>query len=370
MSKNKHFNFNVSTLIGSKNWVLKKLQKEFVVESPYQSKWRKTVWINIGISLLAKFDTIRSKGLLKNIAHYPPPIFIVGHWRSGTTYLHNLICTDSRAGYPTTFQTVFPNNLFAFQRIIKWVMKIFLPDKRPGDGLPLRVDQPQEEEFALGNEIDYCFYYWTYFPKKAAYFRDAHFSTDKIPTQTAHQWKENYTRFVKRSLLNTNGSTFVSKNPPNTGRIKWLLELYPAAKFIFIHRNPYEVYYSTKKFFKGVIPPIQFQDMDEVLFDEHILESYTALHKAYFEQRGLIPAENLIELSYENLIANPLLVMENVAQQFHFPDIEKVKAKLVSKIDQSQQHKVDSYLQDSKIIEKINTRWEATFTRLGYTKRV
>ena len=31
------------------------------------------------------------------------PIFIIGHWRSGTTHLHNLLCQDSQMAYVTTY---------------------------------------------------------------------------------------------------------------------------------------------------------------------------------------------------------------------------------------------------------------------------
>src|SRR5205085_219832 len=31
-----------------------------------------------------------------------PPIFILGHWRTGTTLLHELMICDERFGYPTT----------------------------------------------------------------------------------------------------------------------------------------------------------------------------------------------------------------------------------------------------------------------------
>ncbi|HVA85305.1 MAG TPA: sulfotransferase, partial [Candidatus Saccharimonadales bacterium] len=36
------------------------------------------------------------------------PIFIIGHWRSGTTLLHELLALDDRFGYPTTYQCFAP----------------------------------------------------------------------------------------------------------------------------------------------------------------------------------------------------------------------------------------------------------------------
>ena len=45
---------------------------------------------------------------IKSIPISKEPIFILGHWRTGSTYLHNLMTQDPRYGYPTTLQTVIP----------------------------------------------------------------------------------------------------------------------------------------------------------------------------------------------------------------------------------------------------------------------
>src|SRR5436190_15005136 len=37
------------------------------------------------------------------------PIFILGHWRSGTTLLHELLVLDQRHGFPTTYECLAPN---------------------------------------------------------------------------------------------------------------------------------------------------------------------------------------------------------------------------------------------------------------------
>ena len=39
-----------------------------------------------------------------------PPIFIVGHWRTGTTLLHEFLILDPRHGYPTTYECLEPNH--------------------------------------------------------------------------------------------------------------------------------------------------------------------------------------------------------------------------------------------------------------------
>lgn len=78
------------------------------------------------------------------------PLFILGHWRSGTTLLHNLLTLDPAAGYVTTYHAVFPNNLKSAW-LFGTFMRIFMPRHRPGDQLELAVHLPQEDEYALSN---------------------------------------------------------------------------------------------------------------------------------------------------------------------------------------------------------------------------
>ena len=65
---------------------------------------------------------------LKKASFQKPPLFILGHWRSGTTLLHNMLCTDPEASFVTTYQGVFPNNL-ASKAVFKTFMRKFMPNK-------------------------------------------------------------------------------------------------------------------------------------------------------------------------------------------------------------------------------------------------
>ena len=37
-----------------------------------------------------------------------PPIFVIGHWRCGTTLLHRLLVRDERFAFPTTYDCFAP----------------------------------------------------------------------------------------------------------------------------------------------------------------------------------------------------------------------------------------------------------------------
>lgn len=36
----------------------------------------------------------------------PSPVFVLGHWRSGTTFLHNLLAYDPRWAFPTLYEVL------------------------------------------------------------------------------------------------------------------------------------------------------------------------------------------------------------------------------------------------------------------------
>ena len=95
-----------------------------------------------------------------------PPVFIIGHWRSGTTHLHNILCQDAKMGYTTTFQSVFPDTLYSRigRPLFEGFAKLLIPGTRKGDNVVLGTELPQEEEFALGDKIPLCYYYcWMFY---------------------------------------------------------------------------------------------------------------------------------------------------------------------------------------------------------------
>ena len=60
--------------------------------------------------LLSTLAPLQNGRYEKRLASQPlehDPVFILGHWRSGTTFVHNVFSCDKHFGYNTTYQTVF-----------------------------------------------------------------------------------------------------------------------------------------------------------------------------------------------------------------------------------------------------------------------
>ena len=50
------------------------------------------------------------------------PIFVIGHWRSGTTLLHELLILDPRHTYPDTFACFAPNHFSGVRMVVSAVV--------------------------------------------------------------------------------------------------------------------------------------------------------------------------------------------------------------------------------------------------------
>ena len=88
----------------------------------------------------------------KQIAAYimpNDPVFIIGHWRTGSTYLHQLMNLDENLSAPSLFQTAQPNGFKVSYRYFRPLMKMVLGKTRPFDQIKNSMDEPQEDEFGL-----------------------------------------------------------------------------------------------------------------------------------------------------------------------------------------------------------------------------
>ncbi len=360
------FKWEVSSLAGARLEVFRMLGKHYSVEEPFKKKWKKSKRVAIIMNGLAFFDRIRFYFLQRRIKKIEDPIFVIGHWRSGTTLLHNVLCDITDASYCTTYQNAFPNNLFAFYHIIRPAVQHYMPDRRPADQVELHTLLPQEEEFAIGNEIPYCFYYWMFFPKNILELSDQFLTAKKATAREKERWKKNYVRFIKRCLLRTKGKRFVSKNPPNTARIEMLLELFPNAKFIFLHRNPYDTASSSFRFFKGVLPAQQHQRVDSVKLEQDLVEIYKQLHQSYIDHRNLIPVNNLVEISFDEFVSKPLQECEKILEKFGIE--AEVTEDIRSKYHQDD-HEIKAYHHSDELINLVNDHLSDYIAEYNYERQ-
>lgn len=310
-------------------------------------------------------DYIIFRNKLRNLQMKKPPLFIIGHWRSGTTLLHNLLCQDPSAGYLTTYHSLFPHNM-ASKLIFKTFMKRNMPDKRPSDNVELNIAYPQEDEFAMLNSLDYSFYAFFTYPANYKRFYEEGILHKNLTPKEKEKWFRTYDKLLKKAIINTNGERIIIKNPVNTARIKQLLKLYPDARFLYIYRNPYTIFLSTRLFFQKLLPTLVFQEINNELIEKAIFDIYIRLLDDYQEQKSLIPPENLLELRYEDFEPKPLEKIEKIYTLLlkeNFLPVEKYFRKYFKT---QKNYKKNNYMADQQTIDRIYKHWEKYIKLYNY----
>lgn len=346
----------VSTLLGStfKNYI--KILNQGRVAPKFYFKIFLTTLVVLIATPFHLWEKIFFHKKLKDFKFEKPPLFILGHWRSGTTLLHNMLTKDPSVSYMTTYQAVFPNNLTS-KWIFRTFMKINMPAKRPSDGVALNINFPQEDEFSFSNSYWNAYYNFFYFPEKYKEFYEKSVHHKNLSKKEIELWFSSYDKLVKKALINTEGKRVIFKNPVNTARIDKILKLYPDAKFLYIYRNPFTVFYSTRRFFRQLYPTLWLHKVDNKFIDEMIFDIYLRLLDDYYMHKSLIPAENLMELRFEEFEQNPVKEMEKIYSNLLNEDFIKVKHYFSDYLKTQKSHKKNKYLVEEDEIESIRKHW-------------
>lgn len=356
----------VNTLVGADWQTFKGITGKQNIEKGYKTKYQLTKAVCRLLSTLKPIQDRRYNKRLKNTEINMEPVFILGHWRSGTTFVHNVLAHDKHFGYTTTYQTVFPHMMMWGQPFFKKTMAWLMPDKRPTDNMELNVDLPQEEEFALSNMMPCSYYNFWFLPKNMLEYCDR-FLTMKKATPEEHQtFKDTFLKLIKISLWNTKGTQFLSKNPPHTGKVKEILEMFPNAKFIYLIRNPYTVFESTRSFFNNTILPLQLQKISPEEMENNILEVYTRLYHTYEEEKKYIPAGNLIEIKFEDFEADALGTTEKIYRTLNIPGFETAKPAITAYLDKKKGYKKNAYKYEPRTVELVEKHWDFALKQWDY----
>lgn len=312
------------------------------------------------------WETWYFKRKIKHFKFKKPPLFILGHWRSGTTFLHNILCQDPNAAYLTTYHSVFPNNLTS-KWLFKTFMRICMPNKRPSDNVELNINYPQEDEFAFANCQPNAYYNFFYFPKAYNTFFPKATNPYSLSQKEKKQWFTSYRKIVIKAIINTKGERAIIKNPVNTARIKAILELWPDAKFVYIYRNPVTVFNSTQLFFNQLFPTLWLHKIDKKSIDEMILNIYDKVLQQYNEQKTLIPPENLMELKFEDFEKDAIGTIETIYSSLLKEDFTHFKTHCEAYINTQKKYQKNSYTMQQETLDMVLKNWSGYMEELGYT---
>jgi len=297
-----------------------------------------------------------------------PPIFVLGHWRSGTTHLHNLLALDEQFAFANTYQVVNPFTFLTTEELNTRRFRALLPDTRPMDNMALSFDAPQEDEFAPCLVCFRSMYPGISFPRRLDWY-ERYLTFRGVPTSEVDEWKAAFLWFL-RKLTIRNPRPLVLKSPPHTARIRLLLEMFPEARFVHIHRDPYVVFRSFQHYYDtaGWYTYLQKPDLEGL--DDLILKRYTSMYDAYFEEKDLIPSGRLHEIAFADLEADPLGQMALLYERLALPGFAHFEPTLRTYLQTLGGYKKNRYEGlPPGIQERVFREWRRSFETWGYPEK-
>ncbi len=316
---------------------------------------------------IERFSPVRNDSMLS-----VEPVFILGYWRSGTTYVHKLMASDRRFCFTRLYDVFFP---IAPRWMEVWLKPLVqkLIDLRQANHPHfyehiLNLDEPSEEDAYLGSFASPFSAYWGYFfPRKMVDY----FFLCEPPENTRgkEMWKNEYGRILKRAALRSGKSFFLSKSPPNTCRIPTLLEMYPRAKFIFIQRNPYHIYASMYRMLEEVTEKLYA--LQKITVEERqriVFVSFRYFMERYDEEKKVIPEGHIIEVRYETLMQKPLEQIRRIYNELNLPALQSEENNLLKQIEEEGTYKPARHIIDRETLDQVNHHWSDLIERWEYEK--
>lgn len=258
------------------------------------------------------------------------PLFILGNFRSGSTFLHRLLSRDHQNFTSLTTWDIYVCPSITSKKIVRAVGRVDRRFGAPLKRLALALDrrslgtvrihrisffQPEEDENILMHI--WCTYFVSFlFPfldEMPAY----QFFDQALPVNEKRRIMGFYRSMLQRHLYATGARHFVAKSPALCAKIDTLAEFFPDARILYLVRNPLDMLPSTvswinyaRRVFSD--PGDGYQFLDEIVK----MTQYWYRHPlAHLDAR---PADRHLIVKYDDLIGRPEPVIREFYKRFGY----------------------------------------------------
>lgn len=296
----------------------------------------------------------------------PAPIFIVGHWRSGTTHLYSVLSQAQEFAYVPPFAVGLPWDFLTLTKLFRPILERALPSHRFIDQVQVKADSPQEDEIALANMQAISFYHGLYFPRKFQENFDAGIFLDRCTAAEVETWQWSVRHFFQKLEQQQPGKRLLIKNPVYTARVAMLKAMWPEAKFIHIYRNPYVVFHSTRNFYEKLFQELALQSFSHIDLDEIVFSQYPRMMDLLVRDLAALPEKDVVELSFEAFEEDPMGHLEKIYQGLDLPGLEENKTAFLTYLDSQKHYRKNQYQYSQDSLQAIAHRWRPWIERWGY----
>lgn len=295
----------------------------------------------------------------------PAPLFIVGHWRSGTTHLYNILGKGG-FGYVSPLAAGMPWDLLGLVGLLRPVLERALPEHRFIDSIPVNPDSPQEDEVALANMSPLSFYHALYFPQNFRKNFDRGVFLDGCTDAEIAAWQNAFVHFLYKVWIDQERRPLAIKNPVYTARVAMIRQIFPDAKFIHVYRNPYEVFRSMQNFFDKLLRQFALQRHDHLAIDDVILATYERMMRALIADSDGLPGHVFCEIRYESLERDPLGQIEHAYRALDLGAFEAARPAFEHYLAGIAGYRKNRFAYADEMLTKVERHWAPFLARWGY----
>ncbi len=321
-------------------------------------KWQLIlIWL-IKLTVIEPFRMVEAIVMLLLPKKKVNPIFILGYYRSGTTYLQELLASDKNHRTLTLFQSVLPEVSLCFGWLFVPILSFITMTfriKNPYHNIDFSWIFPGEEDVAINAMMAVHDYNKIYqYPSKHEIITD-HYLNFKNP-EDSKKWMANYRYLLKKLAYCYGDKKLVLKSPPNTGRIDLLKNNFPDAKFIFIHRDPFVSISSARRLWKLNLA-FSFEAYSEAQVENILIKQYECIYELFKNQNGF---KECTTVTFEELVHDASKTMEFIYTNLKLegwntakPMIDSVCEKRKQNPNLKQVQAIPLFLQQAGMIKTI-----------------
>ena len=365
-------------------WVALLLRHRFAI-SPARLPTALLTTVLSGVSsLLGLIQSLLFASRIRQTELAGDPVFIIGHWRSGTTFLHELLALDERFVWPTAVECFAPAHFLVSQWLAPLVGRL-APDRRPMDWLRFGLDRPQEDEWAIALLGLGSPYETIAFPDHRP-VRPDFLSLDGVSPRALQHWERGLYRFLQAVQLRAERGSkhrragagrprcLLLKSPTHTARLRVLCDMFPQARFIHVVRNPAELFASTVRLWTVLYDIYGFHKPHRGAppgggpsIEEYVLQTLPLLYRGFDEAKAAISPQRWHEVRFEELVQDPAGQVERIYRQFGLGPFAAMRAKIGEFVDGFGSERSE-YPLPPELLAKIAARWAEYAQRYGYVR--
>jgi hypothetical protein len=347
-------------------WLRLLVRNRCAVDPPYLYIAAVVTVVSFCHTLLRLVEEAVYGGRVRRTVFAEAPLFIVGHWRTGTTLLHELLILDDRHTFPTTYECLDANHFLLTESWLPRLLPFLMPSRRPMDNMAAGWDRPQEDEFALCMLGQPSPYLSIAFPNRPPQGQEA-LDLERLSPRARKSWGRALVHFLRRVTFRRPGR-LILKSPTHSCRIRELLRLFPEARFVHIVRDPYVVFPSTVNLWKSLYETHGLQKPTFAGLEEHVFRTFSHLYDKVEEGKRLVEPGRFYELRYEDLVCDPVGQMRALYEHLGLGGFEELRPRLERYLTGTRDYRTNRYALPPALRDEVTRRWGDVIRRYGYAE--